>query len=102
MSLLQSIQIKFREETNPYLGPLRRKVLEKADKDKFTIISNNCWGGHLYRWYAIGYNSPTIGLYMFSKDYIKFIYNLKYYLSITPKFITFKESRYRKILEQRG
>ena len=48
MSLLQSIQIKFREETNPYLGPLRRKVLEKADKDKFTIISNNCWGGHLY------------------------------------------------------
>ena len=40
MSLLQSIQIKFREETNPYLGPLRRKVLEKADKDKFTIISN--------------------------------------------------------------
>lgn len=99
---LQQIHIKIRETTNPYLGSLRRKPLEKAGKEKFTIISNNCWGGHVYRWYSIGYNSPTIGLYLFSGDYVKFIYNLKHYISIEPKFITYKESRYKKILEKRG
>ena len=102
MLFLKQIYIKIREATNPYLGPLRRKPLEKADKEKFTIISNNCWAGHVYRWYSIGYGSPTIGLYLFSDDYIKFIYNLKHYMSIEPIFITYKESKYKKILEDRG
>lgn len=102
MHILQQIHIKIREATNPYLGPLRRKSLEKVGKEKFTIISNNCWGGHVYRWYSIEYNSPTIGLYFFSGDYIKFIYNLKHYINTEPKFITYKESRYKNILEERG
>lgn len=97
-----AILVKLREKTNPYLGPIRRKALEKVGKENFTIISNNCRGGHLYRWYSIGYDSPTIGMYLFSEDYIKLIYNLKHYLNIEPKFVTYKESKYRGILEKRG
>ena len=100
--MVTNIQLKIREKSNLILGPFRRKILEKAGKNKFTIISNNCWGGHVYRWFQIGYNSPTIGLYLFSGDYIKLIYNLKYYLSLDPLFITYRDSKYRKILEKRG
>lgn len=53
-----------------------------------SIISNNCWGGQVYDKYALPYKSPTIGLYFFSKDYIKFISNLKYYLSLDLQFIS--------------
>ena len=41
-------------------------------------------------------------MYFFCEDYIKFVYNLKHYLSIEPQFVTYKESRYRNILEARG
>ncbi|UXC62734.1 DUF1919 domain-containing protein [Ligilactobacillus agilis] len=46
----------------------------------FTIISNNCWGGGIYDLYALRYNTPTIGLYFMSYDYIKFLKNLDEYL----------------------
>ena len=57
-----------------------------------TIISNNCWGGEIYDKYALPYNSPTIGLYFFSKDYIRFISNLKYYLSLDLQFISAEDA----------
>lgn len=60
------------------IGRLARTFLLK-DKE-FTIISNNCWGGWVYRYYGIRYNSPTIGLFFISEDYLRFIKNLKYYL----------------------
>lgn len=39
---------------------------------------------------------------MFTKDYIKFVYHLKEYTTMPLNFITYKESRYRDILESRG
>ncbi len=96
------ITIKIREKANLILGPFRRKRLNSAGKSNFTIISNNCWGGHVYRWFSCRYDTPTIGLYLFSEDYVKFIYNLKHYLSIEPRFITYRESKYKDILEKRA
>lgn len=40
--LLDPIRVRFRERLNPYLGNLRQ---HKLNNNKFTIISNNCWGG---------------------------------------------------------
>ena len=84
---------------NPIFGRNRRK---KIKNKRFTIISNNCWGGHVYRYFRLPYDSPTIGLYFFAEDYVKFVHNLKEYLNTDIKFITHKESRYREILEKRG
>ena len=56
---------------------LRKK---KINKTKFTIISNNCWGGEVYECYNLIKQSPTIGLYFMASDYIKFIKNIHYYL----------------------
>ncbi|MBR3143735.1 DUF1919 domain-containing protein [Candidatus Saccharibacteria bacterium] len=55
----------------------RNEALNNKD---ITIISNNCFGGLTYEYLDLPYNSPTIGLYFFADDYIKFIYNLKHYL----------------------
>lgn len=86
---------KIREWTNPYLGPIRRKRLKRTD---ITIISNNCWGGHFYRWFQLPYDSPTVGLYIFPEDYIKFVYDIKKYMSLELQFIPVDESKYRDIL----
>lgn len=99
MSLLDVIQIKIREKLNPYLGPHRRKKLHNSH---FTIISNNCWAGHVYRYFSLPYSTPTVGLYFFSEDYIKFLENLKEYLNKDLEFIKINESRFCNILKERG
>lgn len=69
---------------------IRRKLLKD---ENFTIISNNCFGGGVYQYFDLPYNSPTVGLYFFAKDYIKFLKNLKYYLNLKLKFIPCEESK---------
>lgn len=41
------------------------------------------------------YTSPTVGMFFFSEEYIKFLKRLEYYLSLDIKFITPKASRYK-------
>lgn len=57
---------------------LRRKL----KNNNFTIISNNCFGGFVYDNYSLKYLSPTIGLSMPAKDFLKFIKNMDYYLTL--------------------
>lgn len=93
--------IKTREKLNPLLGPLRRRFL--GANLPFTIISNNCWAGHVYRYYDLPYDTPTVGLYFFSDDYIKFVSNLKYYMCDCELRVTDNsESKYRDILLSKG
>lgn len=89
---LDSAKVKIREKLNPYFAKYRRR---KLNNKNFTIISNNCWGGHVYRYFNLPYDSPTIGLYLFSADYIKFIGNLKYYIEKEITFINYKDSKYK-------
>ncbi len=39
------------------------------------------------------YTSPTVGLYFFAADYIKFVKNLSYYLSLDIQFIKIEKSK---------
>lgn len=92
---IKNARVKTREKLNTYLGPIRIRRLHKRD---FTIICNNCWGGHVYRYFSHDYASPTIGLYMYSDDFIKFIYNLKHYIDSELFFIDYTESKYKEDL----
>lgn len=74
----------------PIFARVRQKKICNSD---FTIISNNCWGGVVYEWYGIKKMSPTVGMYFFADDFLKFISNLKYYLSLDIVMKTTKESR---------
>lgn len=81
----------------PILIPLRRAII---NNDDFTIISNNCWGGVVYEYYGLPKMSPTVGSWFFAADYLKFVGNLKYYLSLDIQVCPSVESRYySKLLE---
>lgn len=80
---------------------IRRVYNKKRIKSRdFTVISNNCWAGKLYQYLDMPYLSPTVGLYFFADDYIKFVKNLKYYMSLDLKFIQANESKYSETLKE--
>jgi len=75
----------------------RRRKLCNTD---FTIISNNCWGGLVYQYFGLPYNSPTVGLFIMDDDYIKFLERFDYYIDQPLRFITFESSRYYDYLSR--
>lgn len=88
-------RMKLRKIMNHIFGKFRRLGLNDTN---FTIISNNCWGGVIYEYYDILKNSPTVGMYFFAEEYIRFISNLKYYLNLKLEIVTYEDSRYKDVL----
>ena len=76
-------------------APGRRKKLNNTD---FTIISNNCWGGDVYRYFDLPYQSPTVGLYFWAEDYMRFVKNLVHYFQCELTFISYEESKYKEYM----
>lgn len=74
------LQKKIRHISKPLHS---RQLLNK----EFTIISNNCWGGVAYEYYNVEKQSPTVGLFFVSGDYIKFCRNLRHYIESELTFI---------------
>lgn len=93
------VQRKLREQTNPLFSTSRLRRLKRSD---FSIISNNCWAGTVYRYFGLPYQSPTVGLYFFASDYVKFAGRLRHYLSIPIRFIDSRSSSYYEVLKDRG
>lgn len=75
------------------ISPIRKIGLKNKD---FSIISNNCWGGFVYDYFGMQYKTPTIGLFFYAEDYIRFLGNLKYYLSLECKPLALKDSKHYK------
>ena len=89
--IMETIKIKIRSKYILKTAKLRNNKINKND---FTIISNNCWAGFIYQSYGLKYNTPTIGMFFVAEDYIKFISNLKHYISIDNiEFIDPKDSK---------
>lgn len=47
----------------------------------FSVISQNCIGGVFYHDMGMHFLSPTVGLFFKEPDFVKFVMNLKHYLS---------------------
>lgn len=58
----------------------------------FSVISNNCWAGFLYRRFGMKYESPTAGLVIPPKDFFRFCDNLEHYLSIDVELLKIEDS----------
>ena len=93
-------QIWFWIESRPFC--IRRWYCRRCLRGRnFTIIANNCWAGKLYQYLDMPYLSPTVGLYFFADDYIKFVQRLHYYLSLKLQFIPLEKSRHKAELIER-
>lgn len=99
MTIASRISRKIGDKLNPILAPSRRAKLERTD---FTIISNNCWAGSVYRRYGLPYLSPTAGLYFFADDYVRFVSDLRRYTQVPIEFIDAAESRHAAQLAEKG
>lgn len=68
----------------------RRKQLNSTD---FTIISNNCWGGLVYQYFGLPYNTPIAGCGFMDEDYLKFLEKFDYYISLQLVFVPYESSK---------
>lgn len=53
----------------------------------FSIVSDDCWGGFIYKRYDLEYNTPFMWLYILDQDYLKLLGNLDFYLHHKLEFI---------------
>jgi uncharacterized protein (DUF1919 family) len=89
----EGLRLKVQKYWRKGLSGFRKKKLHNTD---FTIISNNCWGGMIYESYNLPKESPTVGLFFMAEDYIKFLQNLKEYISTELIFIKPEQSRWKE------
>lgn len=99
MIIIDKIRRKIVKIFDKILLTVRRKSINNKD---FSIISNNCWGGFVYKRYNLPYLTPTVGLYFYAEDYIKLCHNLTYYMSLPLKFITLQQSKHFESLTAKG
>lgn len=69
---------KFRDYTNAIINNRNKQLLKNKN---FSLISSNCLGGFMLHNLNIRFNTPTINLFFYAEDYIKFLENLKENLS---------------------
>jgi uncharacterized protein (DUF1919 family) len=85
VSLPTRAKLYAKETWNYRITPPFRRILLR--NPNFTLVSNNCAAGKFgYRELGLRYNTPTVGLSFFFEDYIKFLSNLEYYLTIPIQF----------------
>ena len=56
----------------------------------------------MYRYFQISYDSPTVGLFLFTDEYIRVLSDLKRYTQENIRFIPIRESKYRDEIQKRG
>lgn len=78
------------------LAPFKRFGLKNRN---YSIISNNCYGGIISRNFGLPYNSPTCGLFFYSKEYLKFLTDLKAHINAELIEVRVEDSAYRYLLE---
>ncbi len=85
------IRRKYRRIFKNYLN---KKDIKSLNNKEFVIIANNCWGGEVYQWYNKPYNSPFVGLFLYSPCFIKVVSDFDNYMSKELTFL--KKSKYLK------
>lgn len=60
----------------------RARVLDRT----FTVVSNNCWGAHLYPRLGVEYRTPFVGLFLYPDCYLRLLGRLRWYLGQSLEF----------------
>lgn len=63
----------------------KTKKIKKKSSQQICIVSNNCYGTKYYHKNKLQYNSPFIGIFLYSECYIKLLKNFSKYMKKKPK-----------------
>lgn len=66
---------------------LRKLMLRTRLRNPFTIVSNNCWGAHIYQQLGHPYQTPFVGLFVVPADYLMLLSNFRMFLSEPLTFV---------------
>lgn len=66
-------------------------------ESRISIISNNCWGGVIYRTLGMECLSPFKNLSLEEEDYLKLLKNFKYYMGCNPVFLEYSYNKNSKM-----
>lgn len=77
---------------------IRKSLIELTSRLSLIIVG----GGVTYEWFGLEKLSPTVGSYFFAEDYIRFLKNIRNYLSMDLRIVSAKESRHTNILFKKG
>lgn len=80
------------EAVNPFARNRRRKMRRQLHNSDVTFLVPNCIGGILFHDLGLQFRSPTVNLMMTQTDFVRFVLNLKDYLTQELEF--FKHSEY--------
>jgi len=71
-NVLRAIVQKIRNAKIKYMEfKLHKKRQKEINHKSFSIISNNCWGGLVYQYFGLPYNTPTVGLFIMDDDFFE-------------------------------
>jgi uncharacterized protein (DUF1919 family) len=77
---------------------LRKKINMKNSKrlknKDFSLLASNCNGAFILHDLNLKFNSPTVNLFMYPSDFVKYIKNLEYYSKCDLKFIKKDDTAY--------
>lgn len=86
---------KIKDKLKPVIYPVINFIPRRRLKNKeFSIICDNCWAGKVYQELGLPYQTPFVGLFIFSPDYLKLVTNPKYYLKGNYELQFITESKY--------
>lgn len=64
-----------------------RRYRRRLKNSDFTIITDTCIGAFMYHRLGLPFLSPTINLWMYDKDFYKFVNNLRFYIGEELQFV---------------
>lgn len=80
--------VKMRRFISKVYRKIQRSILRKRlSNHNFTILAPTCIAGVIYHELGEQFMSPTINLWMYDKDFLKFVHNLKEYLNYELRFV---------------
>jgi uncharacterized protein (DUF1919 family) len=84
----------------PLTPALQTQLLRTlVGNEPFTIVSNNCWGAHIYQALGLPYATPFVGLFVPPESYLSLLGDFESLMESDLIFV--KESRSTKVNEWR-
>jgi uncharacterized protein (DUF1919 family) len=71
---------------------LRSRLLRSLAGPPFTIVSNNCWGAHVYQALAVPYATPFVGLFIPPEGYLALLSDFAGLMRADLRFVTASRS----------
>lgn len=74
-----------------FLPPYEKKMRRRLKNHDFTFLASNCTAGIIYHRLGMKFLSPTINMFIWQDDFLKFVLDLPHYLGCELQFIETEE-----------